>query len=65
MMTDKEVMEALRSDTLLNKARAVLSGECGRIEQAGMQRRSAGPIEMRRMEFEAVRKIAAVLGVEV
>lgn len=64
-MTDKEVMEALRSDTLLNKARAVFSSESARIEQAGMQRRPAGPIEMRRMEFEAVKKIATALGVEV
>ncbi len=64
-MTDKEVMEALRSETPLNAARAVFSGECGRIEQAGMQRRPAGPIEIRRMEFEAVRKIAKALGVEV
>ena len=65
IVTDKEVMEALRSDTLLNKARAVFSGECGRLEQACSQPRMPGPIEMRRMEFEAVRKIAAALGVEV
>lgn len=64
-MTDKEVMEALRADTLLNKARAVFSSESAKIEQAGMQRLSAGPIEIRRMEFEAVRKIASALGVEV
>ena len=35
-MTDEEVMAALRSDTMLNKARLVFSGECGRIEQAAM-----------------------------
>lgn len=63
-MTDQEVIAALRADTPLNRARQVFSGECGRIEQAGMQRRPAGPIEIRRMEFEAVRKITAALGVE-
>jgi hypothetical protein len=63
-MTDAEVMEALRSDTPLNRARKVFSGACGRIEQEGMQMRPAGSIEIRRMEFDAVRKIAASLGVE-
>lgn len=60
-MTDKEVMEALRADTALNRARAVFSSECAKIEQAGMQRRPAGPIEIRRMEFEAVKRIIAAL----
>ncbi len=60
-MTDQEVMEALRSDTALNRARAVFSSECGKIEQAVMQRRPAGPIEIRRMEFEAVKRIIAAL----
>jgi len=59
--TDAEVMELLRSDSALNKARHIFSGECGRIEQAGMQRLPPGPIEVRRMEFEAVEKIAAAL----
>lgn len=63
-MTDAEVLEAMRADTSLNRARRVFSGECGRIEQAEMQRRPASPIEIRRMEFEAVRKIAAALGIE-
>lgn len=62
-MTDKEIMDLLRGDSLWNKARAVFSSECAEIEQAGMQRRRPGPIEARRMEFEAVRRIAAVLGV--
>jgi hypothetical protein len=61
--TDAEVMELLRSDGPLNRARAIFSGASGRIEQAGMQRQPAGPIEIRRMEFEAVEKIAEALGV--
>jgi hypothetical protein len=61
MMTDQEVMEALRSDTPFNRARREFSAACGRIEQAGQQRSALSPIEMRRMEFEAVRKIEAAL----
>ena len=60
-MTDAEVMAELRSDSPLNRARAAFSGACGAIEQAGRQRRPAGPIEIRRMEFEAVRRIADAL----
>jgi hypothetical protein len=58
-LTDDEVMALLRGDTPLNRARAIFSGECGRIEQAAMQRRSPSPVEIRRMEFEAVRRITA------
>lgn len=64
-MSDAEVSAALRSDTPLNRARAAFSGACGAIEQAGQQARPAGPVEIRRMEFEAVERIAAILGVEI
>ena len=59
--TDAEVMEALRNDTPLNRARRVFSSFCARIEQAGAQRKPLDPIEWRRMEFEAVAQIAAAL----
>jgi hypothetical protein len=62
-MTDQQVMAELRSDSLRNKARAAFSSAAAGIEQACEQRRSPGPIELRRMEFEAVEKIAAILGV--
>jgi hypothetical protein len=64
-MTYQEIMAALRSDTPLNRARAVFSSECARLEQEGQQRHSIGPIEMRGMEFEAVKRIAAALGVTI
>lgn len=64
-MTDAEVSEALRSDTPLNRARRIFSSECARIEQAGAQAQPAGPIQIRRMEFEAVQRIARELGVEI
>jgi hypothetical protein len=63
--TDAETMTALRSDTPLNRARAAFSNAYGRIEQAHMQRKRPGPIESRRMEFEAVAAIAKALGVEI
>lgn len=58
-MTDEQVMTHLRSDTPLNRARAAFSSECGRIEQAGQQHEPPGPIEIRRMELEAVERILA------
>jgi hypothetical protein len=57
-MTDAEVMAALRSDTPLNRARAVFSGQAAGMVQANLQRQPPGPIEARRMEFEATQKIA-------
>jgi hypothetical protein len=60
--TDQEVMELLRSDTPLNRARREFSTASARIEQANQQQKPFGPIEMRRMEFEAVERIAAALG---
>lgn len=56
-MTDKEVIEALQSDTLLNKVRRMLFGFAGTAEQAAMQRFPPSPIEMRRQEFEMAAKI--------
>lgn len=64
-MTDAEVMEELRSDSPLNRARKAFSSACGRIEQDGGQRKPSGPVEIRRMEFEAVKAIAAELGITI
>lgn len=60
-MTDEETLSAINADTPLNRARKVFSFESARIEQALMQRRPPSPIEVRRMEFEAVGKIIAAL----
>jgi hypothetical protein len=61
-LTDDEVMRELRSESSLNKARRLFSNWSGRIEQVQAQRRPISPIEMRRMEFQAVREIAEALG---
>jgi len=63
MHTD-DVMRYMRDDTHLNRVRKIFSSESARIEQAAGQRVPLGPIELRRMEFEAVRRIAAEMGVK-
>lgn len=62
-MTDEEVMQELRSDSPLNRARKEFSSGAGRINQAFQQREIPSVIELRRMEFEATsRVIEAFLG---
>lgn len=56
-LTDEEVMELLKGDSLLNRARREFSSGSARIEQAGQQRTPLGPVEMRRMEFEVTQRI--------
>ncbi|KKL98094.1 hypothetical protein LCGC14_1827790 [marine sediment metagenome] len=64
-MTDEQILAALKSDTPLNRARQVFSSETARIEQTFQQRFDPPtPIEVRGMEFEAVKKIAAALDVD-
>jgi len=66
-MTDEEVIQELQkgSDSKLNRARSTLSNEMGKLGQAALQRQPLTPVEFRRMEFETVRKIAKILGVEI
>ena len=66
-MTDKEVLQTLKkgSDSKLNRARSMFSSELGKIEQASKQLYPLEPIELRRMEFNAVLEIAKVFGVEI
>lgn len=59
-MTDQEVIQELQSKSVLNQARQIFSSERARIERAGEQRDPLSPIEMRRMEFEAIEKIAGL-----
>jgi hypothetical protein len=61
--TAEEIMAELRSDSRLNKARAAFSANSARIEQASQQRRPLSPVDIRKMEFEAVGAIAKALEV--
>lgn len=63
-MTDKEVLAEMQADTPLNRARQQFSSAMAQIEQAGQQRQPATILELRAMEFEAVRKIAEIFGVK-
>lgn len=61
--TDQEVIDACQSDTPWNRARRIFAHEIAAIDQAYLQQPRPTPVEARRMEFEAVRRIAAALGV--
>lgn len=56
--TDAEVMKLLLdNDAPLNKARQQFSNWLAKIEQAAQQPPGLSPVEMRRLEFEAVEAI--------
>lgn len=63
-LTTEQIVLELKSDSLLNKARAIIRATHGQIEQASAQRKPASSIDIVRMELEAVIKIANLLGVE-
>jgi len=63
-MSRDEIMAELRADTPLNRARAKFRCWAARIEQEGMQRNPIGPIEVRGLEFQAVREIVAAFNGE-
>lgn len=56
-MTDQEIIEELKTTSALNRARRQFSSWSGKIEQASQQRNTLSAIEIRRMEFEAVKNI--------
>jgi hypothetical protein len=59
LLNDNEVLELLRGDSALNKARQVFSSYCG-VMTSLEQSKPIGPIEIRRLEFEAVQKIKEI-----
>lgn len=64
-LPNEKIIELLKSDKPINKARTEFSSSAAAIEQASMQRKSLNPIEMRRMQFNAVEKITQALGVNI
>lgn len=56
-MSEQELLSEMRSDSLLNRVRRAMTDSHGRIEQAEAQRKKPTIFEVRRMEFEAARKI--------
>jgi hypothetical protein len=63
-MTPGEVVAEMKSDSLLNSIRRVISDASGEIANGAMQRVPPGPIEIRNIEFDAAIRVAALLGVE-
>ncbi len=63
-MTNDECMDLLRGDSPLNKARQQFSNWYAKIEQDSQQRSPSGPVEIRKMEFEAVQAIAKALSID-
>jgi hypothetical protein len=59
-LNDNEVMELLRGNSTLNKARQVFSSYSAMIEQSLEQSKPIGPVQIRRLEFEAVQKIKEI-----
>ena len=60
---DISTMALLKGEGPFQEARKLFSSHSARIEQSQQQRRPSSPIEVRRMEFEAVVAIAKALGV--
>jgi hypothetical protein len=56
-LTDREILDAMRADTPLNRVRMIFCREFARMDQACRQRTALSSIEFRRMEFEAAEKL--------
>lgn len=63
--TPVEILDEMISGLQLGRARSAFICAVGLQEQALQQRKPPGPIELRRMEFQAVIEIAKALGIEI
>lgn len=61
-LSDREILDAMRADTPVNRVRQIFSNEVATFEQALQQRVVPTPIEYRRMEFEAAEKLISASG---
>lgn len=61
-MTDEEIVALTQGDSLLERARKEFRAQCDKLEKVDAD--GARPLNVHRMEFDAVRKIASILGVE-
>lgn len=64
IMSNQEILAELRSDSLLNQARRILSIAMAEIDTGSQQRKPLTIFEIQNLEFSAVIEIAALLGVE-
>jgi hypothetical protein len=63
MPSNQEILDEMQSQSKLNQARRILVNATAQIEQGQAQRVPLSIFEVRAMEFDAVIKIATVLGV--
>jgi hypothetical protein len=56
-MTDREIVDLMKSCELINQVRQLVSFGMAEMEQAYLQRNRPSPVEGRRMEFEIAGKI--------
>ncbi|MCV9964458.1 hypothetical protein OIU34_21445 [Pararhizobium sp. BT-229] len=63
-LTPKEVVDEMKSGSPLAQARSVLGEAMAEIETGLRHRRPFSTIEVRNVEFDAVIRIAEILGVE-
>ncbi|QXV73574.1 hypothetical protein [Rhizobium phage RHph_X2_30] len=60
-LSDRQIIDALQCGDSIARARQAFSSWRAQIEQAGQQRLSLSPVDMRRMELAAVEAIVAAL----
>lgn len=56
-MTNEEILQELKSDSLLNRVRKVFYHHSAKIEQAGEQQYPVSIWKIREMEFEAAQAL--------
>ncbi|TLX16218.1 hypothetical protein [Rhizobium sp. MHM7A] len=64
IMSNQEILAELKSGSLLNQARRILSTTMAEIDTGLKQRKPLTIFEVQNLEFSAVIEIAALLGVE-
>ncbi|MCZ7862824.1 hypothetical protein O9X98_15720 [Agrobacterium salinitolerans] len=63
-LTPKEVVAEMQSGSVLAQARSIFSEAWAELDTGLRQRKPLTPIEVRNIEFDAVIRIAGLLGVE-
>jgi hypothetical protein len=63
-MSGREVLDACRADSPLSRVRAIFAECYAEIDQAGRQRKTPSPLEIRRMELMAANQICGLFGIE-
>jgi hypothetical protein len=63
-MTKQEILSELKSDSLLNQVRRIISSTMAEIDTGSRQRVPLTIFEVQNLEFSAAIEVAALLGVK-